>query len=193
MASNVRIIRLPCTGRIDPLFIIKAFERGADGVIVSGCHPADCHYTSGNYHARRRFAVFHDFMEFIGVDPRRMTFQLGLGQRGRQVARRGQRGGQRTCASSGRSTPIGRWPRRPAGGRRRRSTPRLAATPGGGRGRMNELRDLARQLLTDGTVRVDHRLGGRPPRRPPGLRHRPGRRRQAHLRHALRAQPRRPT
>jgi F420-non-reducing hydrogenase iron-sulfur subunit len=74
MAANVRIIRLPCTGRIDPLFIIKAFERGADGVIVSGCHPADCHYTSGNYHARRRFAVFHDFMEFIGVDQRRMTF-----------------------------------------------------------------------------------------------------------------------
>ena len=74
MASNVRLIRLPCTGRIDPLFIIKAFERGADGVIVSGCHPADCHYTSGNYHARRRFAVFHDFMEFMGIDPRRMTF-----------------------------------------------------------------------------------------------------------------------
>jgi F420-non-reducing hydrogenase iron-sulfur subunit len=74
MASNVRIIRLPCTGRIDPLFIIKAFERGADGVIVSGCHPADCHYTSGNYHARRRFAVFHDIMDFFGVDQGRMTF-----------------------------------------------------------------------------------------------------------------------
>ena len=63
MASNVRIIRLPCTGRIDPLFIIKAFERGADGVIVSGCHPADCHYTSGNYHARRRFAFFKELVE----------------------------------------------------------------------------------------------------------------------------------
>jgi len=74
MASNVRIIRLPCTGRIDPLFIIKAFERGADGVIVSGCHPADCHYNSGNYHARRRFAVFNDFLQFLGVDPRRLTF-----------------------------------------------------------------------------------------------------------------------
>jgi coenzyme F420-reducing hydrogenase delta subunit len=59
MASNVRIVRLPCTGRIDPLFLIKAFERGADGLIVSGCHPADCHYTAGNYHARRRFIVFH--------------------------------------------------------------------------------------------------------------------------------------
>ncbi len=74
MASNVRIIRLPCTGRIDPLFVIKAFERGADGVIVSGCHPADCHYTAGNYHARRRFAVFHDLMGFVGVDPARITF-----------------------------------------------------------------------------------------------------------------------
>ena len=74
MASNVRIIRLPCTGRIDPLFIVKAFERGADGVIVSGCHPADCHYTAGNYHARRRFALFRELASFIGIDPGRMTF-----------------------------------------------------------------------------------------------------------------------
>jgi F420-non-reducing hydrogenase iron-sulfur subunit len=74
MASNVRIIRLPCTGRIDPLFIVKAFERGADGVIVSGCHPADCHYTSGNYHARRRFIVFRELMSFMGIDEGRVTF-----------------------------------------------------------------------------------------------------------------------
>jgi coenzyme F420-reducing hydrogenase delta subunit len=74
MATNARIIRLPCTGRIDPLFIVKAFERGADGVIVSGCHPADCHYTSGNYHARRRFALFRDLAAFLGIDPRRITF-----------------------------------------------------------------------------------------------------------------------
>ena len=74
MAHNVRMIRLPCTGRIDPLFIIKAFERGADGVIVSGCHPADCHYTAGNYHARRRFTVFRELMDFIGIDARRLTF-----------------------------------------------------------------------------------------------------------------------
>jgi F420-non-reducing hydrogenase iron-sulfur subunit len=74
MAPNVRIIRLPCTGRIDTLFILKAFERGADGVIVSGCHPADCHYTAGNYHARRRFAIFRDLMAFMGIDPRRVTF-----------------------------------------------------------------------------------------------------------------------
>jgi F420-non-reducing hydrogenase iron-sulfur subunit len=74
MASNVRIIRLPCTGRIDPLFIVKAFERGADGVIVSGCHPTDCHYTTGNYHARRRFTVFRELATFLGIDPGRMTF-----------------------------------------------------------------------------------------------------------------------
>jgi coenzyme F420-reducing hydrogenase delta subunit len=65
---------LPCTGRIDPLFIIKAFEKWADGVIVSGCHPADCHYTSGNYHARRRFAVAREVMSFMGIDPERLTF-----------------------------------------------------------------------------------------------------------------------
>ena len=74
MASNVRIIRLPCTGRIDHVFIVKAFERGADGVIVSGCHPADCHYTAGNYHARRRFGVFRELLSFMGVDPARLTF-----------------------------------------------------------------------------------------------------------------------
>jgi len=74
MASNVRIVRLPCTGRIDHLFIVKAFERGADGVIVSGCHPADCHYTAGNYHARRRFGVFRELLTFMGLDPQRIQF-----------------------------------------------------------------------------------------------------------------------
>lgn len=74
MSPNVRIVRLPCTGRIDPLFIVKAFERGADGVIVSGCHPADCHYTAGNYHARRRFAVAQELLTFLGIEPERLTF-----------------------------------------------------------------------------------------------------------------------
>lgn len=71
---NVRLIRLPCTGHIDPLFIVKAFEQGADGVIVSGCHPGDCHYVSGNLHARRRFTVFRKLMEFLGLDLRRLQF-----------------------------------------------------------------------------------------------------------------------
>ncbi len=74
MSPNVRIIRAPCSSRISPLFIIKAFERGADGVIVSGCHPGDCHYSTGNYYARRRFAVFGELLDFLGVDAGRVTF-----------------------------------------------------------------------------------------------------------------------
>lgn len=72
--SNVRVLRVPCTGRIDFMLIIKAFQRGADGVIVSGCHPNDCHYTSGNYHARRRWMVFKDLMDSMGIDTNRVIF-----------------------------------------------------------------------------------------------------------------------
>ena len=84
MAANVRVLRLPCTGRIDPLFILKAFERGADGVIVSGCHPGDCHYAEGNYHARRRFAVFRELLDVLGIDPRRITFSWVSASEGRK-------------------------------------------------------------------------------------------------------------
>ncbi len=73
-ASNVRVIRVPCSGRVDPLLIIKAFERGADGVLVSGCHPGDCHYVEGNYYARRRFRVFRDLLLFLGIEPERVQF-----------------------------------------------------------------------------------------------------------------------
>ncbi|MCG3138857.1 MAG: hypothetical protein HJJLKODD_02726 [Phycisphaerae bacterium] len=73
-SSNVRIIRLPCTGRIDFMLILQAFGQGADGIIVSGCHPGDCHYTAGNYHARRRWMLFRRLMDFVGVDLRRVHF-----------------------------------------------------------------------------------------------------------------------
>ncbi|MFC1585700.1 hydrogenase iron-sulfur subunit [Fibrobacterota bacterium] len=71
---NIRILRHTCTGRIDPLFIIRAFERGADCVLVSGCHPGDCHYNEGNYHARRRWTVFRELLSFYGIDDRRVQF-----------------------------------------------------------------------------------------------------------------------
>ena len=71
---HVRIIKLPCTGRIDPLFILKAFDNGADGVLVSGCHPGDCHYTTGNYHARRRWIGFKSLMDFTGIATDRVQF-----------------------------------------------------------------------------------------------------------------------
>lgn len=68
---NVRIIRVPCSGRMNPLFVLKALEQGADGVLVSGCHPGDCHYTEGNYHARRRFSVFREILIHLGIEPGR--------------------------------------------------------------------------------------------------------------------------
>ena len=71
---NVRVIKIPCTGRFDPLFMIKAFERGADGVLVSGCHPGDCHYTAGNYNARRKYTVFKSLLETLGMDMDRVWF-----------------------------------------------------------------------------------------------------------------------
>jgi coenzyme F420-reducing hydrogenase delta subunit len=73
-SPNVRIIRFPCTGRIDFMLLLKAFASGAVGVIVSGCHPNDCHYTSGNFHARRRWMVFQKLLDFIGFDARRVYF-----------------------------------------------------------------------------------------------------------------------
>jgi F420-non-reducing hydrogenase iron-sulfur subunit len=73
-ASNVKIVRFPCTGRIDFMLLLNAFSNGADGIIVSGCHPNDCHYTSGNFHARRRWMVFRNLCNFMGIDMERITF-----------------------------------------------------------------------------------------------------------------------
>ena len=73
-ATNVKIIRFPCTGRIDYMLLLKSFAEGADGIIVSGCHPNDCHYTSGNFHARRRWVVFRSMLDFLGIDIRRIAF-----------------------------------------------------------------------------------------------------------------------
>lgn len=73
-ATNVKIIRFPCTGRIDFMLLMKAFSNGADGIIISGCHPNDCHYTSGNFHARRRWMIFRNLLDFIGMDVNRIVF-----------------------------------------------------------------------------------------------------------------------
>jgi coenzyme F420-reducing hydrogenase delta subunit len=71
---NIRVVRVPCSGRINPLFIIKALQHGVDGVLVSGCHPGDCHYISGNLVARRRFALLKKFLEYVGIEPERVNF-----------------------------------------------------------------------------------------------------------------------
>jgi len=68
---NVRVIRLPCSSRVNPQFVLRAFQNGCDGVLVCGCHPGDCHYTTGNYYTRRRYMLMKRLMEFIGIDPNR--------------------------------------------------------------------------------------------------------------------------
>ena len=60
-----------CSGRVDPMFVLKALKEGADGVLVSGCHPGDCHYVKGNMYARRRFAVLKKLLEYVGIEPDR--------------------------------------------------------------------------------------------------------------------------
>jgi F420-non-reducing hydrogenase iron-sulfur subunit len=70
--QNIRIIRVPCSGRVDPLFVVKAFLDGADGVMVLGCHPGDCHYQQGNYYAQRRYAIMHKLLDFIGIEEDRL-------------------------------------------------------------------------------------------------------------------------
>jgi len=85
---NIRVVRIPCSGRVDPLFIMKSLQTGFDGVLVSGCHPGDCHYLSGNFVARRRFAVLKPLLEFIGIEPERVQFSwisAGEGERFAQV------------------------------------------------------------------------------------------------------------
>jgi coenzyme F420-reducing hydrogenase delta subunit len=84
--ANVRIVRLPCTGRIDFNLIIKAFEMGADSVLVSGCHPGDCHYTAGNYHARRRWMMFRELLDTMGIDLRRIHFTWISAAEGKKFA-----------------------------------------------------------------------------------------------------------
>ncbi len=85
--ANVRMVRFPCTGRMSPLMILRAFEQGADGVLVSGCHPGDCHYVQGNLVARRRFTVFRSLMDFIGIDLNRLHFAWVSAAEGHKWAR----------------------------------------------------------------------------------------------------------
>jgi len=67
---NIRVIRVMCSGRVDPAFIFKGFEVGADGVIVMGCHPGDCHYLEGNYEAEKKYDMTEKFLKLIGMDDR---------------------------------------------------------------------------------------------------------------------------
>jgi len=84
--QNIRVIRVPCSGRVDPLFVLKCFQRGADGVLISGCHPGDCHYTEGNYHTRRRFALLRDFLDYLGIAKERLRVEWVSASEGQRFA-----------------------------------------------------------------------------------------------------------
>ncbi|MEW5736913.1 MAG: hydrogenase iron-sulfur subunit [Thermodesulfobacteriota bacterium] len=71
---NFRVIRVPCSGRVTPKFLLAAFRKGVDGVWVSGCHPGDCHYLEGNFYARRKFALFKNLLEHMGIEQGRLHF-----------------------------------------------------------------------------------------------------------------------
>jgi len=85
--STLRIVRVMCSGRVDPIFIIEAFRSGADGVLVAGCHPGDCHYLAGNYKAERRVVMLKKLLEQFGVEPERLRLDWVSASEGDRFAR----------------------------------------------------------------------------------------------------------
>jgi coenzyme F420-reducing hydrogenase delta subunit/ferredoxin len=157
--ANVRIIRLPCTGRIDTNLVVKALEIGADAVLVSGCHPGDCHYSAGNYHARRRWILFRELLEVVGFDTRRLHFTWISAAEGRKFQ-------QVITEITEQTRALG--PYRPY------ESPALppredgAARPAGVLEKnfeesRRELREAARRLLEEGRVKVVIGYGARGP------------------------------
>ena len=85
-APNVRIIRVMCSGRVDPTFILKALSLGADGVMVAGCHPGECHYIEQNYKAMRRFHMIKHALRQMGMDEDRVRLVWASAAEGKQLA-----------------------------------------------------------------------------------------------------------
>ena len=86
-ASNVRVIRLMCSGRVDPQFILDALVKGADGVLIGGCHPGDCHYVEGNYKMLRRFEMLKRMLTEMGIEPQRVRLEWISAAEGEKVKR----------------------------------------------------------------------------------------------------------
>jgi len=85
-APNVRIIRVMCSGRIDPTFVMDAFSLGADGVMIAGCHPGECHYIDQNYKAMRRYAMLKHTLGQMGMEPERVRLVWASAAEGQQLA-----------------------------------------------------------------------------------------------------------
>jgi F420-non-reducing hydrogenase iron-sulfur subunit len=86
-APNVRVIRLMCSGRVDPQFILDALARGADGVLIGGCHPGDCHYVEGNYKMLRRFQLLKRMLADLGIEEQRVRLEWISAAEGEKVRR----------------------------------------------------------------------------------------------------------
>jgi F420-non-reducing hydrogenase iron-sulfur subunit len=86
-AANIRVIRLMCSGRVDPQFIVDALARGADGVLIGGCHPGDCHYVEGNYKMLRRFQMLKRMLDDLGVERQRVRLEWISAAEGEKVKR----------------------------------------------------------------------------------------------------------
>jgi len=86
-ASNIRVIRLMCSGRVDPQFVLDAFARGADGVLIGGCHPSDCHYVEGNYKMLRRFQLLQRMLADLGIEEQRFRLEWISAAEGEKVKR----------------------------------------------------------------------------------------------------------
>jgi coenzyme F420-reducing hydrogenase delta subunit len=87
--ANVKIVRVPCSGKVDAIHILKAFEKGADGVYVAGCLDGDCHFKNGNLRAARRVAFVQRMLEEIGIEPERLEMvkmSAGMGSRFAEIA-----------------------------------------------------------------------------------------------------------
>ncbi len=83
---NVKVIRVMCSGRVDEKLVLKALVGGADGVLICGCHPGDCHYQRGNLNVKRRVTALTPFLEAVGVDPRRLRLEWISASEGPKVA-----------------------------------------------------------------------------------------------------------
>ncbi len=83
---NVRLVRMMCTGMVDPKYVIKSLLSGADGVLISGCHPGDCHYQNGNYKARRRVKLLNEILSQFGIDNRRVRLTWVGASEGQEFA-----------------------------------------------------------------------------------------------------------
>jgi coenzyme F420-reducing hydrogenase delta subunit/ferredoxin len=153
--ANVRIVRLPCTGRIDFNLLVKAFEMKADAVLVSGCHLGDCHYNAGNFHARRRWTLFRELLDLLGFDLRRIHFSWISAAEGRkfqqivsEITEETRQLGPYT-AYEGKPVAYPQFPE--------------SAMPLGNFDTEGELRQTAARLLGEGSVQVVIGYGARGP------------------------------